>query len=399
MDSLPNSTVKRTKHAALARPDLGEFSRHELAILGAPCGDIQVLVARLLPHLAPALRVAYVDADHAASDAATEAHDLLATEPHPAPHVAENGLSAELVDKITHRQLNLTRVLDKFSQPELLAHESVVLVNGNHFRARQQVVIVDPRKPLDKKLDRLTDVRLILLAEGQADLPVVLAEHLSAAPLPPVLRLTDLVGIATFIRQWYLLAVPVLRGLVLAGGRSERMRIDKGALHYHALDQRQHTAALLDEFCPDVRVSVRPDQAADLPAGLVPLPDTFLNLGPLGGLLSAFQADPNAAWLVLACDLPFLTRTTLEFLVTHRQPARTATALHSPWNDFPEPLVTIWEPRSYGQLLRFLSLGYSCPRKALINSDIELLAPPVPAELRNVNTPEERAAAQRELIG
>ena len=399
MDSLPNSTVKRTKHAALARPDLGEFGRHELAILGAPCGDIQVLVARLLPHLAPALRVAYVDADHAASDAATEAHDLLATEPRPAVHMAENGLSAELVDKITHRQLNLTRVLDKFSQPELLAHESVVLVNGNHFRARQQVVIVDPRKPLDKKLDRLTDVRLILLAEGQADLPAVLAKHLSAAPLPPVLRLTDLVGIATFIRQWYLLAVPVLRGLVLASGRSERMRIDKGALHYHALDQRQHTAALLDEFCPDVRVSVRPDQASELPAGLVPLPDTFLNLGPLGGLLSAFQADPNAAWLVLACDLPFLTRTTLEFLVTHRQPARAATALHSPWNDFPEPLVTIWEPRSYGQLLRFLSLGYSCPRKALINSDIELLTPPVPAELRNVNTPEERAAAQHELIG
>ena len=397
MDSLPNSTVKRTKHAALARPDLGEFGRHELAILGAPCGDIQVLVARLLPHLAPALRVAYVDADHAASDAATESHDLLATEPHPAPHVAENGLSAELVDKITHRQLDLTRVLDKFSQPELLAHESVILVNGNHFRARQQVVIVDPRKPLDKKLDRLTDVRLILLAEGQADLPAVLAEHLSAAPLPPVLRLTDLVGIATFIQQWYLLAVPVLRGLVLAGGRSERMRIDKGALHYHALDQRQHTAALLDEFCPDVRVSVRPDQAADLPAGLVPLPDTFLNLGPLGGLLSAFQADPNAAWLVLACDLPFLTRTTLEFLVTHRQPARAATALHSPWNDFPEPLVTIWEPRSYGQLLRFLGLGYSCPRKALINSDIELLDAPVPDELRNVNTPEERAAAEREL--
>ena len=399
MDSLPNSTVKRLKHAALARPDMGEFGRAELALLGAPCGDIQALVARLLPHLAPQLRVAYVDADHAAGDAAAEAHDSLATEPRPAPYVAKNGLSAELVDKITHRQLNLTRMLDKFSQPELLTHESVVLVNGNHFRARQQVVIVDPRKPLDKKLDRLTDVRLILLAEGQTELPAVLTQHLSAAPLPPVLRLEDTAGIAAFIRQWYLLAVPVLRGLVLAGGRSERMQTDKGTLHYHGLDQRQHTAELLREFCPDVRVSVRADQTAGLPAGLTALPDTFLNLGPLGGVLSAFQADPNAAWLVLACDLPFLTRATLEFLVTHRQPARMATSLQSPWDDFPEPLVTIWEPRSYGQLLRFLSLGYSCPRKALINSDIELLAPPVPAELRNVNTPAERAAAQRELIG
>ena len=397
MESQASPTVKRPKHAALARPDIGEFGRHELAILGAPCGNIQALVARLLPHLAPQLRVAYVDADHAASDSAAAADELAGAAVKPTPDVAENGLSAELVDKIAYRQLNLTRGLDRFSQPELLAHDSIVLVNGNHFRARQQVVIVDPRKPLDKKLDRLTDVRLVLLAEGQTELPAVLAEHLGAAPLPPVLPLADTARIAAFVRQWYQQAVPVLRGLVLAGGRSERMLTDKGALHYHGLDQRQHTAALLREFCPDVRVSVRPDQAAELPAGLTALPDTFLGLGPLGGILSAFQADPNAAWLVLACDLPFLTRDTLEYLVSHRQPARLATAFRSPWDEFPEPLVSIWEPRSYGQLLRFLSLGYSCPRKALINSDIELLAPPVPAELRNVNTPEERAAATQEL--
>ena len=400
MDSLLTSTVKRTKHAALARPDVGEFGRAELAILGAPCGDIQTLVARLLPLLAPQLRVAYVDADHAAGNTAGAAEAAAASAEaalRPMPYVAENGLSAELVDKITYRQLNLTRALDKFSQPELLAHESIVLVNGNHFRARQQVVIVDPRKPLDKKLDRLTDVRLILLAEGQAELPPVLLEYLRAAPLPPVLKLSETAKIAAFIKQWYQLGVPVLRGLVLAGGRSERMQTDKGALHYHGLDQRQHTAALLAEFCPDVRVSVRPDQAGELPAGLIALPDTFLNLGPLGGILSAFQADPNAAWLVLACDLPFLSRETLEYLVANRQPARMATSFRSPWDEFPEPLVSIWEPRSYGQLLRFLSLGYSCPRKALINSDIELLAPPVPGELRNVNTPEERAAATREL--
>ena len=400
MDNLPNPAAKRTKHAALARPDVGEFGRHELAILGAPCGDIQALVARLLPLLAPQLRVAYVDADHAAGDAAGDSEVAAAaagTALRPVPYVAENGLSAELVDKITYRQLNLTRALDRFSQPELLAHESVVLVNGNHFRARQQVVIVDPRKPLDKKLDRLTNVRLILLADGQTELPAVLLAHLSAAPLPPVMPLAKVAEIAAFIRQWYLLAVPVLRGLVLAGGRSERMQTDKGALHYHGLDQRQHTAALLAEFCPDVRVSVRPDQAAELPAGLTALPDTFLNLGPLGGILSAFQADPNAAWLVLACDLPFLTHHTLEYLVSNRRPARMATSFRSPWDEFPEPLVSIWEPRSYGQLLRFLSLGYSCPRKALINSNIELLAPPAPTELRNVNTPEERAAAEQEV--
>jgi molybdopterin-guanine dinucleotide biosynthesis protein A len=254
---------KRLKHAALARPDQGEFGRHELAILGAPCGDIQTLVARLLPHLAPALRVAYVDADHAAADAPSPAVDAR----RPLPVLGENGLSAELTDKISYRQLNLQRGLDRYSQPELLTHESLVLVNGNHFRARQQLVIVDPRKPLERKLDRLTDVRLVVLAEGVSELPPYLLAHLEQAPLPPVLRLDEVAGIAAFIRQWFAAAVPVLRGLVLAGGRSERMQTDKGALRYHGIDQREYTAALLAEFCPDVRVSCRPEQLAELPAG------------------------------------------------------------------------------------------------------------------------------------
>jgi molybdopterin-guanine dinucleotide biosynthesis protein A len=384
---------KRLKHAALARPDQGEFGRHELAILGAPCGDIQTLVARLLLHLAPALRVAYVDADHAAADAPSPTVDAR----RPLPMLGENGLSAELTDKISYRQLNLRRGLDRYSQPELLSHESLVLVNGNHFRARQQLVMVDPRKPLERKLDRLTDVRLVVLAEGVSELPPYLLAHLEQAPMPPVLRLDEVAGIAAFIRRWFAAAVPVLRGLVLAGGRSERMQTDKGALRYHGIAQREYTAALLGEFCPDVRVSCRPEQLAELPAGLVPLPDTFLGLGPVGGLLSAFQADPNAAWLVLACDLPFLSADTLRYLVEQRQPGRAATAFRSPWDEFPEPLVTIWEPRSYGQLLRFLGLGYSCPRKTLINSDIALLDAPEPAELRNVNTPDERESARQEL--
>ncbi|UOQ73097.1 NTP transferase domain-containing protein [Hymenobacter cellulosilyticus] len=175
------------------------------------------------------------------------------------------------------------------------------------------------------------------------------------------------------------------------------MQTDKGRLNYHGLEQRAYAAQLLAQVCTDVHVSCRPDQVADLPAGLLPLPDRFLDLGPMGGILSAFQLDPNAAWLVVACDLPFLSETSLQHLVQHRNGAKMATAFQSPENEFPEPLITIWEPRGYGTLLRFLGLGYSCPRKALINSDIELLVAPDPRELRNVNTPEEAAAAHNEL--
>ena len=48
---------------------------------------------------------------------------------------------------------------------------------------------------------------------------------------------------------------------------------------------------------------------------------------------------------------------------------------------------TIWEPKSYPVLLSFLAQGYNCPRKALINSNTNLLTAPDPDALINVNTP------------
>ena len=391
MPTNPTSDTPRSKHAQLSRPDLGEFGRHELAILGAPCGRIKELTARLLPLLELQLRVAYVDADHAAGDDAAQGgsggQDA----------VLHAGASAELTDKITFTRLDVKRGLDRFSQQELLQHQSLVLVNGNHFRARQQLVILDPTKPMEKKLDRLTDVRALLLPEGVTEVPAYLRARLGAAH-PPVLPLHDTAAIAALILEEWQAAAPPLRGLVLAGGRSQRMGHDKGKLSYHGQEQRAHAAELLAKLCQDVHVSCRPDQITELEyAGLRPLPDSFADLGPLSGLLSAFRLDPNAAWLVVACDLPFLSEATLSYLVRHRQPARMATAFQSPENEWPEPLITIWEPASYPQLLRFLSLGYSCPRKTLINSDVAVLPAPAPAELRNVNTPEEAAQVRQEL--
>ena len=52
-------------------------------------------------------------------------------------------------------------------------------MNGNHFKAAKQIVVVDPKKEksLQKKLDRLTDVQLFLLTEEVTDLPPFLKEQ------------------------------------------------------------------------------------------------------------------------------------------------------------------------------------------------------------------------------
>ena len=390
MTAMAPTPPSRPKHAALARPEVGEFARHELALLGAPCSDIQRLAARLTAALSPARRLGYVDADHASGDA--DAAQTLSP-------LLQAGAWVEVTDKIRFRRRDDFRPRDRFSQPDLLAGADLVLVNGNHFRARHQIVFIDPRKSLAHKLDKLTDVQALVLTEGVGEVPAYLQAHLPHFAQLPQFALADAAGLAAWVRQWLAARQAPLRGLVLAGGLSQRMQTDKSRLRYGAQgrEQREVAAALLADVCQEVYVSCRAEQAAEMPAGLQPLPDRFLGLGPLGGILTALQTDPNAAWLVLACDLPFMTARTLRQLVAGRQPGRLATAFRSPDTEFPEPLITIFEPRAYSELLRFLSLGYSCPRKMLINSDIELLPTPTPNDLRNVNTPAERAAAQQEL--
>jgi molybdopterin-guanine dinucleotide biosynthesis protein A len=111
----------------------------------------------------------------------------------------------------------------------------------------------------------------------------------------PVLPLHDTAAIAAAMRREWEAARPPLRGLVLAGGQSQRMGHDKGRLTYHqGQEQRAYAAKLLVPFCEDVFVSCRAEQVAELQAAsLQPLPDQFLDLGPMSGLLSAFRHDPT----------------------------------------------------------------------------------------------------------
>lgn len=194
-------------------------------------------------------------------------------------------------------------------------------------------------------------------------------------------------------------APPPLRGLVLGGGRSTRMGRDKAALIYRDdLPQLEIAARLLEPYCRDVQLSVRPGQelppaAAHRPA----LPDRYENLGPLAGILSAFDLDPAAAWLVVACDLPLLDSATLAHLVAHRDPAAPATAFASAENGLPEPLCAIYEPTFLAPMRAAAAEGRTCPRGLMKRNPVRLLPLPNPAALDNANDPAEAARLAGQL--
>ncbi|MBO94874.1 MAG: molybdenum cofactor guanylyltransferase [Opitutales bacterium] len=190
-----------------------------------------------------------------------------------------------------------------------------------------------------------------------------------------------------------------VNALLLAGGRSRRMHRDKATLIYGGRTQLERAAELLSELCPVTYLSLRKGQ--DLPADGPDLPtieDAYGEIGPLGGMLSAFSTHPDNAWLVVACDLPFLGPVTLRHLLRERDTDRIATAYRSARDGLPEPLCAIYEPSAFRELSRFWEEEkMRCPRKILIRTEPKLLDPVDHRALDNVNTPEEYDEAAAKL--
>ena len=192
-------------------------------------------------------------------------------------------------------------------------------------------------------------------------------------------------------------AAPVY-GLILAGGSSSRMRRDKAVLQYGGKSQLDRAFELASRHVSRVFVSVRAGQTADPARAQRPMiVDSVAGEGPIVGIRSALEAHPDAAWLVLACDLPFLSDVALSQLLRERKPASLATAFRSTNDYLPEPLCAIWEPASAPALAAYQAGGGNCPRKFLIRHSVPLLEPLDRRALDNVNTPEEYALAQAAL--
>jgi molybdenum cofactor guanylyltransferase len=100
------------------------------------------------------------------------------------------------------------------------------------------------------------------------------------------------------------LAIPGLAGVVLCGGRSARMGVDKATITFEGTTLLERALARLDAVCDPVLVA-----AGDLPlrvAGRLSVADPVPGAGPLGGLVAALRASPHPLLVVVAVDLPWI---------------------------------------------------------------------------------------------
>lgn len=359
------------------------FNPLQVAVCGYSNSGKTTLIERLLPHFSD-FRVGYAKNAHAFQ---------MDRDGKDSARIRAAGAADVLVSTPGGHALISSEPLPEQDLPDLMIEDDLVVVEGFKDSPIPKLLVLDEPGKMLAKIGAGA-FQPVIGCVGPGARPSALADDIA------YLQRDQITEIAALLLA-YLRAQCEQRpmcGLVLVGGQSERMGRDKAALRYSdGPEQAEKCAAMLQQYCPEVFISTRPGQEIGAAVGFERLPDTFVGYGPVGGILSALKARPEAAWLVLACDLPFATEATLGALLAGRNPFKACTAFRGPRDEAPEPLVAIYEPKSVFSLLQLLARGCHSPRRMMSNTRIELLTPADVKWLRNINRPEEYEEARRQL--
>jgi molybdopterin-guanine dinucleotide biosynthesis protein A len=172
-------------------------------------------------------------------------------------------------------------------------------------------------------------------------------------------------------------------GFVLAGGRSTRMGRDKALLDWRGRTMLDHMSGLLRSVANPVHV-----------VGRSQLPDRLPDLGPLSGIATALEAtstDPN---IIVAVDLPYLTRDFMKYLKMRLENSSHPLLACRIGPDFPLCLG-IWRPM-LTEIQRLLAAGQLSVRRMIESSSAEIISEDeligegfTVTMFRNINTPED----------
>jgi molybdopterin-guanine dinucleotide biosynthesis protein A len=368
--------TKHQKHTKLKRRENEFFAPNEIAILGVKCSIITDFVQKMSKKLQKKAKIAYFDASH------------------------NNEIQAPNFDTFTaHHSGNLNtnsiHNLNEYNERIRFADYDLLFINGNHYKGSKQILILDNEKEASvlKRLDQLDRIQFVIKLNKDAEYFDFLVEKYPTIKNLKCYHIDEVDAIAKHIDNLIQEKIAPVQGVVLAGGKSSRMGKDKTILNYHGKSQLEHTVKLLEDNLLTTYVSVGTNQQLE---NFKTIQDKFVDLGSFGAVCSAFQHNPNKAWLVLATDVPFVDDKLIKLLLKHRNPQKIATAIKGKSKQFVEPLIAIYEPKAYPVLLSYLAQGYSCPRKVLINSDVEIVEVD-DNFIRNINTPEEYKEAHKEI--
>ncbi|MCP4498374.1 MAG: NTP transferase domain-containing protein [Deltaproteobacteria bacterium] len=380
-----------------------DFHPHELSFCGSSGAGKTTLLCSVVEHLQGKLDIGVVKHCGKGYDLAPEHKD--------STRLLDANASFVMVHDDKKAALLSNAAFSTSQTLALMLSKDAVLVEGHKFSRLPKIAVFGEGRKGDDLADSiLADIDksdddgdngkveniVAVVSQNPSDVIERVEQKLGDVP---VFHRDDVESIAAFVFNFLRVKaarVPVY-GLLLTGGRSSRMGEDKALLKYGEEAQVTRAMKLLEDVCDKSFVSRRFDQVDDERSQFPAVVDAFIDMGPLGGILSALQAHPEAAWLVLAIDLPFVSQKVLDDLVSKRNPLALATGYRNVERGFVEPLITLYEPKARQVLLMEMAAGKRCPRRALGEHHVEIIERSSDQALDNINTQDEREEALRML--
>src|SRR5262252_4485041 len=129
-----------------------------------------------------------------------------------------------------------------------------------------------------------------------------------------------------------------VEAFILVGGASSRMGQDKSQLVIDGQTTSEIIAATLAPLSCRVRTV-----GSQVRSARENISDHYDRWGPLGGIQAALQACRTERCIVVACDLPFVTRDLLELLMNGQGAAAAIVPVQS--DGRPQPLCAVYSCR------------------------------------------------------
>lgn len=190
-------------------------------------------------------------------------------------------------------------------------------------------------------------------------------------------------------------------GAILAGGTSSRMGSDKAELLFGGVHLITYGAHTLASVFSEVVVSSGKEKRYSF-LGLKEIADIYGDRGPLAGLHACLAAAEGRPVFVLACDLPFVTRDLVEFVLDARRDSQT---IVTSAGDAVQPLCGVYDPAALPHFERCLkeeSLSVFNALHGLKNRSTVHIGPELgffrPYLLHNINSPNDIQATLRSAL-
>jgi molybdenum cofactor guanylyltransferase len=106
-------------------------------------------------------------------------------------------------------------------------------------------------------------------------------------------------------------------GIILCGGKSSRMGMNKALLKLGQLNLLEHSILTLQPFCEDIIISASFNEFENIQYQQIK--DVYHGIGPISGIYSALLKSKTIHNIIISCDMPFISPEVISYIIENSE--------------------------------------------------------------------------------